>query len=620
MDRDALQARLDDLAEEYLELHERKEQLFWETRMGLSGDHAAFGRAEQELRAWFGDEPRLARLEALVARGAGDEGQRATLAGWVDMIRRNAVHGPEARAVERDLVDMEVELERKRGDMELGWVDPATGERHAASSVVLSHRLRTEPDEARRRAAWEGLRELEGQVLDAGFCEVVAQRNRLAHALGHDDYYEFKARRDEGMSCAELFGYLDELSARTAGAAAAEQRSLVERHGAGAALPWNIGWHTSGSLAAERDPWFRFEDALERWGRSFAGLGIRYRGARVTIDLVDRAGKYENGFMHGPVPAFFRRGRWQPAHINFTANAVPDRPGAGQRAMETLFHEGGHAAHFANIRTSAPCFSQEFAPTSVAFAETQSMLLDSLLDDADWQWAYARNEAGERLPDEMVARELRLRQPARARQLRSMMSVCYFERALYSLPAGELAPGRVAQLAREVEDELLLAPEGSPRPMLSIPHLLGSDSSCYYHGYVLATMALEQTKAHLRRELGTLVDNPAVGERLTRVYWEPGNAVGFREYVRRMTGQPLGCDALVAEATRTADEALAQARELAERQAQQAPFTGEVDLGLELEVVHGPEVVVPAGTPFAEACRLYRDWLGRHWPATAGPA
>lgn len=35
--------------------------------------------------------------------------------------------------------------------------------------------------------------------------------------------------------------------------------------------------------------------------------------------------------------------------------------------------------------------SQERAPTSVAYAETQSMTLDSLAGDAAWMGRYARN-------------------------------------------------------------------------------------------------------------------------------------------------------------------------------------------------------------------------------------
>jgi oligoendopeptidase F len=48
----------------------------------------------------------------------------------------------------------------------------------------------------------------------------------------------------------------------------------------------------------------------------------------------------------------------------------------GKTGLTTLLHEGGHAAHFANIVQPSPLFSQERAPTSIAYAENQSMFLD----------------------------------------------------------------------------------------------------------------------------------------------------------------------------------------------------------------------------------------------------
>ena len=54
------------------------------------------------------------------------------------------------------------------------------------------------------------------------------------------------------------------------------------------------------------DPYFPFEKALENWGRSFSKLGIEYKGATMTLDLLDRKGKYSNGFCHWPQPAWVK--------------------------------------------------------------------------------------------------------------------------------------------------------------------------------------------------------------------------------------------------------------------------------------------------------------------------
>ena len=112
--------------------------------------------------------------------------------------------------------------------------------------------------------------------------------------------------------------------------------------------------------------------------------------------------------MHGPELSYYRHdGSWNPARINFTANAVAGQVGGGLRAIRTLFHEGGHAAHFSNILAKAPCFSHEFAPTSVAYAETQSMFLDSLLGDADWRRRYAKDKDGNAMPVALIEKAIR---------------------------------------------------------------------------------------------------------------------------------------------------------------------------------------------------------------------
>ena len=36
------------------------------------------------------------------------------------------------------------------------------------------------------------------------------------------------------------------------------------------------------------DPYFPFENAVDVWARSFAAMGITYRGATMRLDLCDR--------------------------------------------------------------------------------------------------------------------------------------------------------------------------------------------------------------------------------------------------------------------------------------------------------------------------------------------
>ena len=140
---------------------------------------------------------------------------------------------------------------------------------------------------------------------------------------------------------------------------------------------------------------------------------------------------------------------------------------------------------------------------SVAYAENQSMVLDSLCGDAAWLARYARDADDKPMPFEVVEKALRDSKPYAVLALRGMIAVPYFEKALYELPDEEVTPARVMALADEVEAKV----QGglSPRPLLSVPHLLSDEASCYYHGYVLAEMAVWQTRKHFKDKYGYLL-------------------------------------------------------------------------------------------------------------------
>ena len=97
--------------------------------------------------------------------------------------------------------------------------------------------------------------------------------------------------------------------------------------------------------------------------------------------------------------------------------------------------QAGHAAHFANIQQPSPLFSQERAPTSVAYAENQSMFLDSLVGDAAWRAKYAKNLDGKSIPFDIIEEEIKSTHPFAVFGLRAMLSVSYFEKLsfLFSL-------------------------------------------------------------------------------------------------------------------------------------------------------------------------------------------
>ena len=166
--------------------------------------------------------------------------------------------------------------------------------------------------------------------------------------------------------------------------------------------------------------------ALRRWVESFRRLGIQFRGATMQLDLLERPGKHQNGFCHGPVPSWINEKRTSgcPRQINFTAEAKPDQVGSGLRAINTLFHEGGHAAHFANVVQNSPCFSQEYAADldglrGDAVDVLRQPALRRRLADA----LCAQSADGEAIPAALIRDRIASSQPMRAFDDRSIAVV-----------------------------------------------------------------------------------------------------------------------------------------------------------------------------------------------------
>ncbi|MFA6312168.1 MAG: M3 family metallopeptidase [Sterolibacterium sp.] len=619
-------AFFDRLNQDYLEVHKTKEDLFWDTYMAVSDDHAGFAKAEQAFKTFIADPGRLAQVRAHLAeldKLPASEEQHALqhgLRGWLALFECNIIDNDTARGHMHDLIEQESALFAKRRDYVMTHVNEQ-GEREEASLGTLSTNMGTNPDEAARKSSHDALLGLERWVLANGFLDIVRKRNELAQSLGYPNYFDYKVHKNERMSAAQLSAILDDFELRTREANQRTLDKLAADKGEDALKPYNLRYHMSGDVTRQLDPYLPFSKGLQRWVESFRRLGIGYRGALLQLDLLERKGKYQNGFCHGPIPTFFdEQGRWVSGQINFTSEAKPDQIGSGARALATLFHEGGHAAHFANVTQNSPCFSQEFPPTSMAYAETQSMFCDSLLEDADWLKRYAANAAGEAVPDDLIRLRIATTQPFSAYNERSLLVVSDFESALYRMPDAERDPEAVLALARACERRIL-GVAVSPRPLLAIPHLLNQESAASYHGYLLANMAVYQTRAYFQKKFGYLTDNPAIGPLLAQHYWAPGNGVSHDATLRSLTGEGFSARYLADACNQSVDEAWDEARQLIAAAAQrQYPASESIANALDarIRIVHGAETIADNSRSDAAMCQQFEDWLGRHYPDTTG--
>ena len=244
------------------------------------------------------------------------------------------------------------------------------------------------------------------------------------------------------------------------------------------------------------------------------------------------------------------------------------------------------------------------------------MFCDSLLEDADWLKSYARNAAGEVIPDDLIRQRIETTQPFAAYAERGILEVPYFERALYQLSEADLTAEKVLALARETEQRILGVAVG-PRPILSIPHLLNQESAASYHGYLLANMAVYQTRAYFEREYGYLTDNPAIGPKLAEHYWAPGNSLSHNETLISLTGEAFNAKYLADNCNQTADEAWAEAKaKIAAAATRNYPQVTATDLDATIRIVHGAEVLADNSESDEAMCSNFERWIGEHYPTT----
>ncbi|KAL6764974.1 oligoendopeptidase [Haematococcus lacustris] len=611
VDTDAFIAKMNDA---YEKVHKEYEDNFWSTKMALKGASTeALARTKTAYEAFLGDAANLTAVRQLLAEGSPSPEQAKVLAIMEKTFKCYITEDPRAKELKERLNTLEAELSGARNTMALGYKDPeAEGAFVKASSVVLRDKMRVSDAEATRKACWEGLRGI-GPFVAQRFLDIVKARNQLARLLGYQDFYDYKVTSAEGFGKTRLFEIMDDLERRSRPIMEAARSKLAAEKGAAALEPWNIGYSLAGDTEKALDPYFPFEDAVDVWARTFAALGIHYRGSTMRLDLCDREGKYSNGFCHWPQPAWKRAdGSWVAAQTNFTSLATPSQVGSGKTALVTLLHEGGHAAHFANIVQRSPFFSQERAPTSVAYAENQSMFLDAFAGDAAWLARYARSREGQPVPMSVIEAHKRATQPYEVFALRGMLAVPYFEKALYEMPEDQLTVEALIQLADKVEQDIQGGLAG--RPLLSVPHILADEASCYYHGYVLAEMSVHQTRAYFDAKLGgKLVDNPQVGKELAEVYWAPGNGAAFLDLVQQLTGTPLAADAWIKHLEQPLEQLLEQERAAYAEAVAAGPRLKpgeEPDIGMRVLLVHGDEVIADsADAGLAAAVAKFKAWV-----------
>lgn len=601
----AVDKLLNKLNKEYVRLHKKYEELFWVSYMGDHSVDEQFKIALKERDEFRANPSLLSQVEQALIVSHGQ--QKIRLKYWQTFFRKYQTP-KEVLQLKEKIDALEAKIQSKNAHLKEGYIDPYTKKFVEASRLKMRQMIRTHDDEKIRKACYIAVDKL-GLINVDDYVQLVKLRNDFANKLGFKNFYSYKAMTEEGMQAEEIFKLFDEIYDKTKYAFANIRK--LEKTTPGLRKPWNFSYLMTGDFTKEEDPYFQFEDALLRWGRSFQALGIDFKGGTLQLDLLDRKGKYPNGFCHYPDIVYIEGKKRYPGSSNFTCTVVPGQVGSGNIGMTTLFHEGGHAADRLNCQISESCMNTEYPPASTAWAETQSMFIDTMYSSIEWRVRYAKNSTSQNYPLELYERIAKKLDVVAPLGMMGISMIIDFEKQIYSQKS--LNKKKVIEIAQRTFKKY--NDFDFPSTMiLYVPHLYSWESACSYHGYGLAEMGLAQWRDYFYDKYGFIVDNRNVGKEMMKV-WALGSTKTFKEFIRLATGKNISSKSLVNKLTMSLQKKLALSKARIKRMEKVREFKGKVDLNAKIRMVHGKQVIADNSKGFEKMAEKYALFL--HKQATA---
>jgi peptidyl-dipeptidase A len=471
---------------------------------------------ELELRRLKGDTDALAAVNEALAGDIHDPLLRRQLE-----ICRLSLTGNQMSETQRALL---VELSSAvEGDF--ASFRPEVGRRRMSENEIEKI-LKSSSDEALRREAWMASKEIGGLVADR-VREMARARNEVARQLGWADHFRLSLDLQE-LPEKWLFDVLDELDELTREPfrrwkGRLDDR-LARRMGVAAIRPWHYADPFFQQLppdgAVSLDAALQDADAAELARRTFGDWGIEMDGVIERSDLYPRAAKCQHAFCLDVDRA---------GDVRILANIVP-----GERWVEVMLHESGHAAYDVSIDRRLPYLLRRPAHTFVT--EAIALLSGRLVRDKMWLRDIAR------IPTEKTEKILPGLAHADAAQkclfARWGLVMVHFERALYSDPESDLdsAWWELVHRFQFVEPP----PERKAPDWAAKIHT--AVAPVYYQNYLLGELLASQIETTCRREAGGLVGKQEAGRLLEERIFKPGAAARWDEVVEQATGRALSAE------------------------------------------------------------------------------
>ena len=513
------------LEERFRSLETEFHEAYWRSQIEASPE-ADRRRAELELqlRRAKGDAEALAAVERALAGDIHDP----ILHRQLEVLRLSLLGNQMQDSHRATLVELSTEVESDYASFR----PEIDGRRFSENEI--EEILRSSDDDDRRRRAWEASKEIGGVVAER-VRELVRVRNEVARDLGFADYYHMALDLQE-LSEEWLFATLDQLERQTLAPFEAWKGDLdarvSERFGVDVVYPWHYADPFFQQLPPDGrvslDGLLEGVDAKHVAEATFGAWGIDLSGVMGASDLYPRERKAQYAFCLD-----VDRG----GDVRILANIVP-----GERWIEVMLHESGHAAYEAAIDRKLPYLLRRPAHTFVT--EAIAILAGRFVRNTRWLATFAGVEESE-----LAEIRLSLESATAAQSVlfaRWGLVMVHFERDLYSDPEGDL-DARWWELVERFQ-------RVPPPPGRSAPDWAAkvhtATAPVYYHNYLLGELLASQLEATCETECGGVVGNEAAGALLRERIFSHGSSRRWDEVVEQATDRALSATDFSAGVTR----------------------------------------------------------------------
>lgn len=503
------------LEERFADLETRFHEAYWQSQIDSSPENdRARAELELELRRVKGDPDALAGVEAALE----DDLHDPVLKRQLEVLRLSLSGNQMSDELRAQIVDLASSVESDFNSHR------AEVDGNTVSDNEIETILKSSDDDVLRRQAWEASKEI-GAVTASRVRELARLRNQVARELGYADHFAFALELQE-LDEDWLFATLEELEALTDEPFRRWKSELDEklraRFGVDQLMPWHYPDPFFQNLPAEGgvklDDMLSDVSAAEMAAKTFAAWDTDLAGVLENSDLYPRERKSQH--------AFCLHVDRMSSDVRILANVV-----AGERWIEVMLHESGHAAYDLGLGAHLPYLLRR--PTHIFVTESIALLSGRLARDPDWLVSIAGRD-----PSAVDHLRDRLQRADAAQSLmfaRWVPVVTYFERELYRDPEADLDTKWWDLVERF---QMISRPPARHAPDWAAKIHVAA-APVYYQNYLLGDILASQLKKACLEECGGFAGNAAAGTFLRERVFKSGALLRWDALVEEATGRPL---------------------------------------------------------------------------------